>query len=76
MKEVSRVTKNTTKSTLDPAGFTSKDKGGAPAAAPAPAIAMPDDEATKAAQRRKVASMAQRGGRASTVLSGDDRLGG
>ena len=36
----------------------------------------PDGEAVKAAKRRKLAGMKQRGGRDSTILGGEDRLGG
>lgn len=36
----------------------------------------PDDDAVKAARRRQAAEVAQRSGRASTVLSQDDKLGG
>lgn len=77
MDELARGTKKSTKSTLDPGGFhINKDKpAAAPVAAPA-AAEMPDEEATKAAQRRKAAAMQQRGGRASTILSYDERLGG
>lgn len=35
-----------------------------------------DDEAVKAAKRRQIAEMQYRGGRASTVLSEGDKLGG
>jgi hypothetical protein len=49
----------------------------APAPAPAPmAMPTPDDEAVKAARRRQLAAAQTRGGRQSTILSGDDRLGG
>lgn len=75
MDEAARITKNVTKSKLDPAGlFTTKDT--TTVASQPQTVDMPDDEATKAARRRKVASMQARGGRASTVLAGDDRLGG
>lgn len=40
---------------------------------PAP---MADPEALDAARRRRAAEMQQRGGRASTILSQDDKLGG
>jgi hypothetical protein len=51
-------------------------------AAPAPSIAKPavmpttDDEAVKAARRRQAAELASRSGRASTILSQDDKVGG
>jgi hypothetical protein len=50
-------------------------------AAPPPAASEPvmpdaDSEAVAAARRRKVAAMKSRGGRASTILGGEDRLGG
>lgn len=73
--------------TLDPAGRTIADdatgqiaaaeaaKNVAPEAAP---VVMPDadGEAVAAARRRKMAAMKNRGGRASTILGGEDRLGG
>jgi hypothetical protein len=40
---------------------------------PAP---MADQDALDAARRRRAAEMQQRGGRASTILSQDDKLGG
>ena len=48
-----------------------------PAPGPAP-LAMPDadNEAVAAARRRKMAAMKNRGGRASTILGGEDSLGG
>lgn len=77
---MSKWTQNMTKSVLDPAKVAiNKDKKGGAAAAPAPAATvMPDadDEAVAAAKRRKMAEMQNRGGRASTVLGGEDRLGG
>lgn len=76
---MSKWTQNMTKSVLDPAKVAiNKDKKSG-AAAPAPAATVmpdPDDEAVAAAKRRKMAEMQNRGGRASTVLGGEDRLGG
>lgn len=36
----------------------------------------PDDDAIKAVRRRRAAEMQMRGGRASTILSGEVKLGG
>lgn len=76
-KEVGKITKNLTKSTLDPAGlFTSKDTTTVVQAEAPPAMPDPDGEAVAAAKRRKLAAMKQRGGRDSTILAGEDTLGG
>lgn len=78
MDEIKYATKKLTKSSLDPSGLhINKDKKTVVAAPVSTAVAMPDEESTKAARRRKVAEMQQRGGRASTILSADtDLLGG
>ncbi len=73
--------------TLDPAGKMVADdalgqietaeaeKRGSPVVATVP---MPDadNEAVAAARRRKMVAMKSRGGRASTILGGEDALGG
>jgi hypothetical protein len=47
-----------------------------PQAAPEPEpMAMPDEEDIRRARRRSLASQANRGGRASTILSDGDQLG-
>lgn len=64
---------------LDPSGiYKPKGNGAGAVAAPAGPAVMPDadSEAVAAARRRKMAAMRNRGGRASTVLGGEDRLGG
>ena len=74
-KNLKKDTNNLTKSTLDPLGkFTSKDTM-TMVAASAEEMPEPDADAVKAARRRKVAEMQNRGGRASTFMS-EDRLGG
>ena len=77
-KEIGRVTKNLTKSSIDPAGmFTTKDTTTVVEAPAAEAMPDPDGEAVKAAQRRKLAAQKRRGGRESTILAGEsDLLGG
>lgn len=69
---------NITKSAIDPAGmFTSKNTQTVVQAPAATEMPDPDGEAVKAAKRRKAAAAQQRGGRASTMLVGqDDLLGG
>lgn len=66
------------KNLLDPGGHLFNKKKPAMAAAPAAAVEMPDvdSEAVAAARRRKLAAIKARGGRQSTVLAGDDMLGG
>lgn len=53
---------------------------GGPKAPPPPKIEppapMPDPEAGGEAKRRKIAALQSRSGRASTILTGDERLGG
>jgi hypothetical protein len=48
----------------------------APVQQPEKVMPEPDMEAVAAARRRKVAAMQSRGGRESTILAGEDRLGG
>lgn len=76
-KDVMRINSNLTKSIVDPGGlFTSKNKTvQAPAAPVAPAMPDPDGEAVASAKRRKMSAAKQRGGRDSTILSGET-LGG
>lgn len=76
-KEIGKITKNLIKSTLDPAGLvTSKDTTTVVEAPAAPAMPDPDGEAVAAAKRRKIAAAKNRGGRASTILDGEEMLGG
>ena len=68
-----------TKALLDPAGLFTEINDTPQAAAVTPdATVMPDPDgaAVKAARRRKLVSMQQRGGRESTILGGETRLGG
>jgi len=68
-----------TKALLDPAGLFTEINDTPQAAAVTPdATVMPDPDgaAVKAARRRKLAAMQQRGGRDSTILGGETRLGG
>lgn len=52
-------------------------KTAAPPVAAAPAVMpTPDDEAVRLAKRRQIAQMQAMGGRASTILSDDNKLGG
>lgn len=54
-----------------------KDKPVTPAPAPAPTMPIADDEAVRRAKRRSIAMQLARGGRSSTILTGDgDKLGG
>lgn len=47
-----------------------------PKAVPEPApVPMPDEEDIRRARRRSLAAQANRGGRASTILTDEDRLG-
>jgi hypothetical protein len=83
---VKKIAGNSHKSVVDPAGILGDDVdpigvfdyGKTAEVAGAPALAMPDPDgdAVAAARRRKAAAMQQRGGRASTILGGEDRLGG
>lgn len=77
-KQLAQMTKNLTKSSIDPAGlFTSKNTTTTVAApAAAPAMPDPDGQAVTAAKRRKLAAMKARGGRDSTILAGEEMLGG
>jgi hypothetical protein len=50
--------------------------GGAPQLKAPTVMPLADDQAAQAARRRQIAEMQARGGRASTILSGDDKLGG
>lgn len=89
-KQAKKIAGNLHYSAVDPAGVM-PDKvanpfglhnsrgpvGQAVAAAPGPAV-MPDadSEAVAAAKRRKMAALKNRGGRASTILAGEETLGG
>ena len=48
----------------------------AAAAEPKPVMPTPDDAAVKAARKRSISSQKRRMGRASTILTGDEPLGG
>lgn len=48
----------------------------APTLAPPAVMPTPDDDSVRAAKRRRIAEMQARGGRASTILSADEKLGG
>jgi hypothetical protein len=65
------------KGTVDPLGTFAEDAPMAESTDAGPMV-MPDadSEAVAAARRRKMAAMKNRGGRASTILGGEDRLGG
>jgi len=68
-----------TKSMLDPVGLfteTNDTPQAAPVTPDATVMPDPDGAAVKAARRRKLAAMQQRGGRDSTILGGETRLGG
>jgi hypothetical protein len=68
-----------TKALLDPVGLFTEinDTPQAPAVTPdATVMPDPDGAAVKAARRRKLAAMQVRGGRESTILGGETRLGG
>lgn len=53
-----------------------KMKSKAPAVQSPAVMPTPNDEAVKAARQREIAAMQSRSGRASTVLSQDDKMGG
>lgn len=59
-------------------GLLSKLKKKSAAAPAAPKAVMPtaDDDAVREAKRRQIAELQARGGRASTVLTDDNKLGG
>jgi hypothetical protein len=76
---------NSHKSVVDPAGILGDGADplkifdySTPQAGQAAPTAMPDadSEAVAAARRRRLAAMKNRGGRQSTILGGDDLLGG
>lgn len=48
----------------------------AAAAEPKPVMPTPDDEAMKASRKRSISAQKKRMGRASTILTGDEPLGG
>lgn len=91
MKTANKIAGGLHKTSIDPANLMSEkeadplgvyklqDKGASVTIAQeaGPAV-MPDadSEAVAAARRRKMAAMRNKGGRASTVLGGEDRLGG
>lgn len=90
MKELNKVAGGLHKTSIDPANlmkekqadplgvYKLQDKGAAATATSATTAVMPDadSEAVAAARRRKIAAMKNRGGRASTILGGEDLLGG
>lgn len=77
--EVMRQTNNNTQSSLDPSGvWLNRDRGGI-RRRDVPNDTqpeMPDEEATRAAYRRRLAAYRTRGGRQSTILAAEERLGG
>ena len=90
MKELNKVAGGIHKTSVDPANlmkekdadplgvYKLQDKGQPAVIGSGASAVMPDadSEAVAAARRRKMAAMKQRGGRASTILGGEDRLGG
>lgn len=78
--EVMRQTVNNTQSSLDPSGvWLNRDRGRTFTRRDVPDDTqpqMPDEEATRAAYRRRLAAYRNRGGRASTILASEERLGG
>lgn len=90
MKDANKVAGGLHKTSIDPANllkekdadplgvYKLKDKGATTVAGGSGGAVMPDadSEAVAAARRRKMAEMKNRGGRQSTILGGEDRLGG